>query len=125
MRFIILIAAILFVVRPAYATDAADCPMKDRPCTFVILSPSGWLEVGDIEDVIPLAAAATTLKPYADMGRLFLVTDFPANSCTFLNAASTLNRAGLSFFVIQPGRDCEDRSTPWAPQPETAPCLVP
>lgn len=127
MRFLALIAvaAVMFVVNPASATDAADCPMKDQSCTYVILSPSGWLEVGEIEEVITLADAATTLKPFAAKGRLFLVPDFPANSCMFLNAASTLHTAGLTFFVIQPGLDCEARSKPWAPQPGTAQCLDP
>lgn len=121
---VLMFAVVLFGVLPvASAEDAADCPMKDEACTYVVLSPSGWLEVGD--KVIDLANAGDALKPYADRSRLFLVTDFRPNSCKFLGAANTLYSAGLSFFVIQPELDCDSRSKPWTPKPTTGKCSEP
>jgi hypothetical protein len=121
---VLMFAAVLFGILPvASAEDAADCPMKDQACTYVVLSPSGWLEVE--ETLIGLADGGDALKPYAQRSRLFLVTDFRPNSCTFLKTASTLYAAGLSFFVIQPGLDCDARSKPWIPKPSNEQCSDP
>ena len=119
MRFLISIAVLSTVLMPALAEDSANCPMKDQPCTYVVLNPSGWLEVG--ETIVTLASAAKELKTYVTTTRLFLVPTFhPIAVCSSIPHQHYMRRSDV--LCYSPGLDNPSRSKPWTPKSATTQC---